>query len=130
MFNLEDKISKNTARQLSPITLAFVGDAVYTLFVREKIVFKNDLNGAELNKQTSAVVNATAQAEFARKILPLLTEEELEIFKRARNAKKNTRAKSASVSDYNASTGFEAVVGYLYMTGEIERLNFLLSDSE
>lgn len=130
MFNLEDKISKNTARQLSPITLAFVGDAVYTLFVREKIVFKNDLNGAELNKRTSAVVKATAQAEFARKILPLLTEEELEIFKRARNAKKNTRAKSASVSEYNASTGFEAVVGYLYMTGEIDRLNFLLSDSE
>lgn len=129
MFNLGDKLSKNTARQLSPITLAFIGDAVYTLFVREKIVFENDLSGNELNKRTSAVVKATAQAEFIRKIMPLLTEEEVEIFKRARNTKKNTRAKSASVSDYNASTGFEAVIGYLYITGETDRINYLLGEN-
>ena len=130
MFNLGDKLSKNTARQLSPITLAFVGDAVYTLFVREKIVFENDLSGNELNKRTSAVVKATAQAELMRKIMPLLTEEEVEIFKRARNTKKNTRAKSASVSDYNASTGFEAVIGFLYITGETDRINYLLGENE
>lgn len=129
MFNLGDKLSKNTARQLSPITLAFIGDAVYTLFVREKIVFENDLSGNELNKRTSAVVKATAQAELIRKIMPLLTEEEVEIFKRARNTKKNTRAKSASVSDYNASTGFEAVIGYLYITGEMDRINYLLGEN-
>lgn len=129
MFNLGDKLSKNTARQLSPITLAFIGDAVYTLFVREKIVFENDLSGNELNKRTSAVVKATAQAELIRKIMPLLTEEEVEIFKRARNTKKNTRAKSASVSDYNASTGFEAVIGYLYITGETDRINYLLGEN-
>ena len=130
MFNLGDKLSKNTARQLSPITLAFIGDAVYTLFVREKIVFENDLSGNELNKRTSAVVKATAQAELMRKIMPLLTEEEVEIFKRARNTKKNTRAKSASVSDYNASTGFEAVIGYLYIIGETDRINYLLGENE
>ena len=130
MFNLGDKLSKNTARQLSPITLAFIGDAVYTLFVREKIVFENDLSGNELNKRTSAVVKATAQAELMRKIMPLLTEEEVEIFKRARNTKKNTRAKSASVSDYNASTGFEAVIGFLYITGETDRINYLLGENE
>ena len=130
MFNLGDKLSKNTARQLSPITLAFIGDAVYTLFVREKIVFEKDLSGNELNKRTSAVVKATAQAELMRKIMPLLTEEEVEIFKRARNTKKNTRAKSASVSDYNASTGFEAVIGFLYITGETDRINYLLGENE
>ena len=130
MFNLGDKLSKNTARQLSPITLAFIGDAVYTLFVREKIVFENDLSGNELNKRTSAVVKATAQAELMRKIMPLLTEEEVEIFKRARNTKKNTRAKSASVSDYNASTGFEAVIGYLYIIGETDRINYLLGEDK
>lgn len=130
MFNLGDKLSKNTARQLSPITLAFIGDAVYTLFVREKIVFENDLSGNELNKRTSAVVKATAQAELMRKIMPLLTEEEVEIFKRARNTKKNTRAKSASVSDYNASTGFEAVIGFLYITGETDRINYLLGEDK
>ena len=130
MFNLGDKLSKNTARQLSPITLAFIGDAVYTLFVREKIVFEKDLSGNELNKRASAVVKATAQAELIRKIMPLLTEEEVEIFKRARNTKKNTRAKSASVSDYNASTGFEAVIGFLYITGETDRINYLLGEDK
>lgn len=128
MFNLGDKLSKKSARLLSPITLAFVGDAVYTLFVREKLVFESDRAGGELNKRTSAVVKATAQAEFVRKIMPLLTEEEVDIFKRARNTKKNTRAKNASVSEYNASTGFEALIGYLYLTGEVDRLNFLLGE--
>ncbi|MBR2323207.1 MAG: ribonuclease III [Clostridia bacterium] len=130
MFNLGDKLSKKSAKLLSPITLAFIGDAVYTLFVREKLVFESDRAGGELNKRTSAVVKATAQAEYVRKIMPYLTEEEVEIFKRARNAKKGTRAKSASVSEYNASTGFEALVGYLYVTGEIDRINYLLSLGE
>ena len=130
MFNLNDKLSKNTAKQLSPITLAFIGDAVYTLFVREKIVFEKDLKGSELNKKTSAVVKATAQAKFIDVIMPFLTEEEIEIYKRARNSKKNTRAKSASVVEYNKSTGFEALVGYLYAIGEIDRLNYLLNLGE
>ena len=130
MFKLEDKLSKNQARQLSPITLAFVGDAVYTLYVREKIVFFKDLKGSDLNRKTSLIVKATAQSKFIDKIMPLLTEEEVDIFKRARNSKKNTRAKSASVVEYNKSTGFEALVGYLYITGEIERLNFLLNSGE
>lgn len=130
MFNLNDKLSKNTAKQLSPITLAFIGDAVYTLFVREKIVFEKDLKGSELNRKTSAVVKATAQAKFIDVIMPFLTEEEIEIYKRARNSKKNTRAKSASVVEYNKSTGFEALVGYLYAIGEIDRLNYLLNLGE
>ena len=81
---MNDKLSKNTAKQLSPITLAFIGDAVYTLFVRKKIVFEKDLKGSELNKKTSAVVKATAQAKFIDVIMPFLTEEEIEIYKRAR----------------------------------------------
>lgn len=130
MFNLNDKLSKNTANSLSPITLAFVGDAVYTLFVREKIVFHSDLKGAELNRRTSLEVKATAQAKFIDEIMPLLSEEEIAIFKRARNAKKNTRAKSATVCEYNKSTGFEALVGYLYLIGETDRLNYLLNYGE
>ena len=130
MFNINDKLSKNSARQLSPITLAFVGDAVYTLFVREKIVFEKDLKGNDLNRKTSNTVKATAQAEYVDKIMPILTEEELDVFRRARNAKKNTRAKNASVVEYNKSTGFEAIIGFLYVTGEIERLNYLLNFGE
>ena len=130
MFNLEDKLSKTAANQLSPITLAFIGDAVYTLFVREKLVFNCDEKGNELNKKTSAVVKATAQAEFIDKIMPILTAEESAVYRRARNCKKGTRAKSASVAEYNKSTGFEALVGYLYITGELERLNYLLNYGE
>ena len=127
MFKLSDKLDKQKATNLSPVVLAFVGDAVYSLFVREKLAFNTDCKTGELNKLATNEVKATAQAEFVREIMPLLTEEELAVFKRARNTKKKTKAKSASVTDYNASTGFEAVVGYLYITGEIERLNYILN---
>ncbi len=129
MFKLLDTISVQEATQLSPITLAFIGDAVYTLYVREKLVFQKDERGAELNKKTSAVVKATAQSEFVLKILPLLTAEESAIYRRGRNAKKTTKAKSASVAEYNNSTGFEALLGYLYVTGNLERINYLLSEN-
>ena len=127
MFKLNDKLSINEATQLSPITLAFIGDAVYTLYVREKLVFHKDDRGNELNKKTSAVVKASAQSQFITSILPVLTAEESAVFRRGRNAKKNTRSKSASVQEYNNSTGFEALVGYLYVTGQIERLDYLLN---
>lgn len=130
MFGLGDKLDENRARQLSPITLAFIGDAVYSLYVREKLVFIKDDKGANLNKKTADVVRASAQANFIDKIMPILSEEEIDIYKRARNAKKGTRAKSASVGEYNKSTGFEALVGYLYVTGNIDRLNYLLNYSD
>ena len=129
MFKLLDTLSVQEATQLSPITLAFIGDAVYTLYVREKLVFQKDEKGNELNKKTSAVVKAAAQSEFVLKILPLLTAEESAIFRRGRNAKKTTKAKSASVMEYNNSTGFEALIGYLYVTGNLERINYLLSEN-
>jgi ribonuclease-3 family protein len=74
----------------------------------------------------TSFVKASAQAQFVNDILPLFNEEELAIFKRARNAKKVNKAKSASISDYNLSTGFEAVLGYLHLTGQTDRLNYLL----
>ncbi|MBQ8426940.1 MAG: Mini-ribonuclease 3 [Clostridia bacterium] len=119
-----DKIKANN---LNPVVLAFVGDAVYSLFVREQLTFLTDCKTGELNKLATKKVNAVAQAELVNKIIPLLTEEELSVFKRARNAKKPTKAKHASVSQYNLATGFEAVIGYLYILGEMERLNYLLN---
>lgn len=115
------------ALNLNPIVLAFVGDAVYSLFVRERLTFNSDFKAGELNTLAVQEVKASAQAVFIKEILPLLTEEELAIFKRARNAKKTTRAKSASVSEYNMATGFEAVLGFLYLTGEKERLDYILN---
>ncbi len=115
------------AKNLNPIVLAFVGDAVYSLFVRERLTFECDSKSGELNVMATSQVNASAQSSFLKEILNLLTEDETAIFKRARNAKKTTRAKHASVAEYNMATGFEAVLGYLYLVGNLDRLNFLLN---
>ena len=130
MFNLGDVIGKDKANNISPVVLAFIGDAVYSLFVREKLVFSSDYKTGELSHLTIEKVKATAQAQFFKRIEPLLTEEELAVYKRARNAKKTTKSKSASVAEYNSSTGFEALLGFLYITGETKRLNFLLNEGE
>ena len=126
MFNLFSTIEPHKAKNLSPVTLAFVGDAVYSLYVREKLVLSTDFGTGELQKLTSASVSAHGQSELLERIKPLFTEEEAEIFKRGRNAKKSTRSKNASVAEYNRSTGFEAVLGYLYLTGQYQRISQLL----
>lgn len=127
MFKLGDKIDKKDATNISPVVLAFVGDAVYSLFVRERLVFNSDYKTGALNTLATKEVNAGAQAEFIKEIMPLLTDEEENVFRRARNTKKRTKSKSATVADYNLSTGFEAVLGFLFVTGDYDRLNFLLN---
>ncbi len=127
MFKLGEKMEEAKARNLNSVVLAFVGDAVYSLYVREKLTFSSDSKAGELNKLATAEVNAKSQAELIQSILNVLTDDELAIFKRARNAKKSTKAKHASVVDYNNATGFEAVLGYLYLTGNEQRLNYILN---
>lgn len=127
MFHIDEVMSKEKAVNLSPVVLAFVGDAVYSLFVRERLTFFSDCKTGELNKLAVKEVKATAQAQFFKEIEELLTEEELNIYKRGRNAKKSTRSKSATIAEYNVSTGFEALLGYLYLTGNKERLDYLLN---
>ncbi len=127
MFKFGQKMDSQKAKNLNSIVLAFVGDAVFSLFVREKLTFNSDFKSGQLNKLATAEVKATAQAELLKEILPLFNEEELAIFKRARNAKKTTKAKHASVAEYNASTGLEALIGYLYLIGDYDRINFLLN---
>ncbi len=127
MFDLFTSISENEARNLSPVTLAFIGDAVYSLYVREKLVLSTDFNTGTLQKLTSAEVSAHGQSQLLEKLQPLFTQEETDVFKRGRNAKKSTRSKNASVAEYNRSTGFEAVLGYLYLTGQYRRIAELLS---
>ncbi len=130
MFNINATVTKAQAKNMNVIVLAYIGDAVYSLYTREKLTFYNDLKVAEVHKLVNTQVRASAQAEFADRLLPLLTEEESDIYRRARNAKKGTKAKSATVTEYNKSTGFEALLGYLYITGERERLNYLLNLGE
>lgn len=127
MFTLFCTISPQKAKNLSPVTLAFVGDAVYSLYIRERLVLSTDFGTGTLQKLTSSSVSAHGQSELLEKIQSLFTEEENDIFKRGRNAKKNTKSKNASVAEYNRSTGFEAVLGYLYLTGQYERITELLS---
>jgi len=126
MCNYFDVMTTEKARQLSPITLAFVGDAVYSLYVREKIVQSCDKKPADLQKLSVEKVSAQGQNLLLHDIECKFTEEECEIFKRGRNAKKGAKSKSASVAEYNASTGFEAVLGFLYLTGQIDRIKQLL----
>ncbi len=112
---------------MSPVTLAFVGDAVYTLYVREKLALGADYTSGKLQKLTADEVSARGQNALLERISPYFTEEEADVFRRARNAKKGARAKNASVAEYNNSTGVEAVFGFLYLTGRYDRLNELLN---
>ncbi len=115
------------AKMLSPLNLAFVGDTVFDLFVRETLVCQANRPVNKLHKEATKLVKAQAQAEAAQKILPLLSEEELSVFKRGRNAHTNHKAKNASEGDYHYATGVEALFGYLYLKGEIDRLRELFS---
>ena len=127
MFNFA-QMTIQQAKQLSPITLAFVGDAVYTLYVRSALVLSADRRPSELQKLSSLTVSAHGQSELLSKIEERFTNEEREIFLRGRNAKKATKSKNADVAEYNRSTGFEALLGFLYLTGNEERIYQLLKD--
>ena len=119
---------KSNPKQLSPLTLAFLGDGVYDLFVRQFLVDKGQRPVGELNKIKVDLVNCKSQAVFAKKLIPMLTEEELSVYKRGRNASPKCTPKNGSVGDYHSSTGLEALFGYLYLSGEDKRLEQLFSE--
>ena len=123
MYGLFEKISEEKARQLSPVTLAFVGDAVYSLYVRSREVLTADRKPADLQKRTNDAVSAKGQSALLERVEAKFTPEEQAIYHRGRNAKKATKSKNATVTDYNRSTGFEAVLGYLYLIGRYERIS-------
>ena len=117
-FEIKDK----DIRSFSPLTLAYIGDAVYEIVIRTIIVEKGNAPVNKLHHKASSLVKAVAQKEALETILPLLTKEEEAIYKRGRNAKSYTSAKNASVIDYRIATGFEALMGFLYLTGRNERM--------
>ena len=125
MHSFKEPTPKERAKQMNPVVLAFVGDAVYTLCVRERLALLSGAHTGELNRLASERVSAHGQSEALERILPRLTEEEEEIYRRGRNAKKPTKSKNASVAEYVRSTGFEAVIGYLYLTGQTDRIEEL-----
>lgn len=112
---------KTDPHQLSSLALAYIGDGVFELLVRTFVVSRGSCPVNQMHKNSREIVNANSQAEFYFQIADLLTEEEHKIFLRGRNAKSYTSPKHASVSDYRHATGLEAVFGYLYLTGQMER---------
>ncbi len=109
-------------RSYSPLTLAYIGDAIYDLIIRTMLVERGNSQVNKLHQRASAMVKAVAQKEIMLVIEPLLTEEERGYYKRGRNAKSYTTAKNASVGEYRVATGFESLMGFLYLTDQQERL--------
>jgi len=117
-------ITKEQAKNYSPLTLAFLGDGVYELLVRQKIVLKGSIPVRKLHTRAVEKVRASYQAAGVKAVTPLLSEEEADILRRGRNANSNA-PKSASVSEYKLATGLEALFGYLSLIGEFERIEEL-----
>lgn len=113
------------ANSLSPLTLAFIGDAVFTLLVREEMVCGADSPVSVLHAQSTQRVKAAAQSLAVRRIMPCLTEEEMSVLKRGRNAHTSGTPKNVSCADYHRATGLESLFGYLYLTANFERIREL-----
>ena len=109
-------------RTYSPLTLAYIGDGIFDLVIRSLVVAKGNTRASELHKRTSQIVKAHTQAEMMEHVLPLLWEEEGDVYRRGRNAKSYTMAKNATMADYRKATGFEALMGYLYLKDEFPRI--------
>jgi len=114
--------------ELAPLILAHIGDAIYEVVIRTITLSKGNRAIEKVHKDATKYVNAKAQADIIEKIQPLLTEEELNIYKRGRNAKSNTKAKNASITDYRKATGFEALMGYLYLQNKTQRMLDLIKE--
>lgn len=120
VFEMQEK----DIRSYSPLTLAYIGDGIYELVIRTVLVSRGNCQPNKLHRRASSLVKATTQAALVEYLMQdgKLTENEIMIYKRGRNAFSPTRAKNASMMEYRKSTGFEALVGYLYMNGERKRM--------
>ena len=115
-------IRKGDIRTYSPLTLAYIGDGIYDLVIRSMIVAQGNTKASQLHNHTSHLVKAHSQSAMMEYLLPVLSEEEEAVYKRGRNAKSPTMAKNASMSDYRRATGFEAMMGYLYLADRFDRI--------
>lgn len=106
----------------SPLTLAYIGDDAYDLVIRTYLLGKGNMPVNKLNRMADGLVRAKAQSDMMDVIEPMLDEEEHAVYKRGRNAKSYTKAKNATVADYRRATGFEALMGYLYLQGRYVRM--------
>lgn len=120
-------LKKEEVMQMSPLVWAYMGDAVYEKFVREYVIRQGLCKNGLLHKKSIKYVSANGQVKILKRIEEKLTEEELDIVRRGRNSNPHSHAKNADIVDYKYATGFEALIGYLYLTEQVERLEEILN---
>lgn len=125
--NTNKSLSGEDIQMLSPLQLAYIGDSVYELLVRTYIV-NNSISVKDLHRTTTKYVKANAQADIVHKLDEKLTEEEKYFVKKGRNAKTNTSPKNADIIDYKYATGFECLLGFLYLTNQDDRIEELFEE--
>ena len=119
-------VTEKQARELNPLVLAYIGDSVQMLYVRTRTALETGCKAGVLHKAVSQEVKAHSQAVAAERILPLLTADEEGVYRRAKNSHTNNIAKNATSTDYRKASGFEALIGYLYLSGQRDRLKELV----
>ena len=129
IFKIALPIQPEQALKLHPMSLAFIGDAVQSLYTRTRVTLASNSKTGVLHKEVTKVVKAVSQSRVVDLVAPLFDETEADIFRRARNCHVQTSAKHAEMSEYRKASGLEAVLGYLYLTGKEERLIRLLNIS-
>lgn len=124
---LNGAFNKSNVNEMNSLVLAYIGDAVFEVFIRGYLVKENkNIVVQKLHKKGIAYVKAKAQSDYVKRIMDQLSEEEIRVFKRGRNAKSGTVPKNADIQDYRNATGLEALIGFLYITENYERLNRIL----
>lgn len=121
-LNSKFGIEPKDIRTYSPLTLAYIGDAIFDVVIRSILVNKGNTAVNKLHQRASSIVKAPTQAKMAAALMEGFTEEEADWYRRGRNSKPHTKAKNATTMDYLEATGFEAVMGYLYLTGDMDRV--------
>ena len=119
------ELKENRPEEVNPLMLAYIGDAVYEVIIRTIVINSGNRDMKLINRDAIKYVKAPTQAKIAELLYEKFTEEEQKQYKRGRNAKSGTKAKNATINDYCKATGFEAVIGFLYLKNEIDRIVYL-----
>lgn len=120
-------MKKEDVLQYSSLVLAYMGDAVYEKYIREYVIKKGNCSNGALHKKSIKYVSAKGQCEILKRIEEKLTDEEKDVVRRGRNSNPHSSAKNADIVEYKHATGFEALIGYLYLTEQVERLTEILN---
>lgn len=127
--NIDNMSPKRVSSLYSPLALAYIGDSIYDLLVKRYFVLASNMQPEKYHKRVIQIVSANAQAEFIEGYMDSLTDDERDVYRRGRNSSPHTKAKNASLDNYLRATGFEAVLGYLYLSGQYDRMKSIIDES-